>query len=126
MCVVPWPSGASHAMAAQPVGACSAGHLQPAVSRAWLHVHRLYVWSFHEQTFPFLCPALPCPALQLLISETLMKSMGSDSNGNGSSTAASTEDGAAGDTAAGEAAQQPPLRKVDIEELDDSAGGGDD
>jgi hypothetical protein len=60
----------------------------------------------------------------LLISETLMKSMGSESNGNGSGPAAA-EGGGQGGTA-GEAPPQPPLRKVDIEEVDDSAGGGDD
>ncbi|PRW60040.1 RNA binding isoform C [Chlorella sorokiniana] len=60
----------------------------------------------------------------LLISETLMKSMGSKSNGNGSGPAAA-EGGGQGGTA-GEAPPQPPLRKVDIEEVDDSAGGGDD
>jgi len=76
--------------------------------------------------------ALP---LQLLISETLMKSMdpegnGSGSgNGNGSAPTAAAEGKTEAGTpsaATGEAPQPPPLRKVDIEELDDSAGGGDD
>lgn len=59
-----------------------------------------------------------------------MKSMGED-NGNGNGTSSANSEGAAAEgrsssAAAGEAPQQPPLRQVDIEEVDDSAGGGDD
>ena len=88
-------------------------------------------------------PTAPTPSAsppQLLISETLMKSMGQEGSGNGSSGPAggegSSEGGAEGGAEGGSAAAaskeasqdggKPPLRKVDIEELDDSAGGGDD